>query len=459
MYIYKLNFKQDLWRLYAGLKSKNSVFLDSSLKGEDVSRYSIMGYKPRMMMRSKGEVIEYRDKKGWHKVKGNPLAFLDKILASGREYEAKNCPFPFCGGLIGYISYDMKNMIERLPAKNQDEIGVYDQYWGVYDTFVVQDHADESLYLVSYDREEAKEAAEELEYLAFSRENPFAEGAYIGEFKSNFSRDEYIDAVQKVRWYIRQGDIYQVNLSQRFKFEVKGNTRYIYDVIRRISPAPFAAFLGYEEFDVLSISPERFILVEGDYIETRPIKGTRPRGRNPKEDQALREELANSIKDKAELLMIVDLERNDLGRISRPGTVRVPELFRIKDYATIFHLDSIVTGRLKSGITYEEIIRATFPGGSITGAPKIRSMEIIEELEPVCRGVYTGSIGYIDYRGNCDLNIAIRTAVIKDGWGYYQAGGGLTIDSDPEMEYEETWHKTKSLVLTREEVNKSVCLV
>ncbi|SHG42340.1 aminodeoxychorismate synthase, subunit I [Thermosyntropha lipolytica DSM 11003] len=458
MYLRKLNLKCDLWSLYARLNRKNSFFLDSSLRDDDVGKYSFMGYDPVLMVRSRGDIIEYREGKSFKKVKGNPLSFVDKVLKANQDLRGQKSPFPFAGGIVGYFSYDLKNMIEKLPVKNIDDVGVYDQYWGVYDTFVVEDHRNKSLWLAGYDIEKLNRMEKELEEIAAIR-NPFEEGAYIGEFKANFSREEYVKAIAKVRDYIRQGDIYQVNLSQRFKFEVKGSSRYIYDVIRRISPAPFAAFLSYEEFEVLSISPERFILIAGDYIETRPIKGTRPRGRNPEEDRMLREELACSIKDKAELLMIVDLERNDLGRISRPGTVRVPELFRIKDYATIFHLDSIVTGRLKPGITYEEILRATFPGGSITGAPKIRAMEIIEELEPVCRGVYTGSIGYIDYRGNCDLNIAIRTMVIKDGWGYYQAGGGLTIDSDPEMEYEETWHKTKSLVLTQKEVNRSACLV
>lgn len=458
MYLRRLNLKCDLWGLYARLNRKDSFFLDSSLRDDDVGRYSFMGYNPCMMVRSKGEVIEYSEGGSFKKVKGNPLCFVDKVLAANKHLRAESSPFPFAGGIVGYFSYDLKNMIERLPVKNIDDVGVYDQYWGVYDTFLVEDHRNKSLWIAGYDVKKLNRMQEEVEELD-GIENPFAEGAYIGELIANFSREDYVKAIEKVRDYIRQGDIYQVNLSQRFQFEVKGNTRYIYDVIRRISPAPFAAFLSYEEFEVLSISPERFILIKDDYIETRPIKGTRPRGRNTEEDMRMRKELEESIKDRAELLMIVDLERNDLGRISRPGTVKVPELFRIKDYATIFHLDSIVTGRLKPGITYEEILRATFPGGSITGAPKIRSMEIIEELEPVCRGVYTGSIGYIDYRGNCDLNIAIRTMVIKNGQGYYQAGGGLTIDSDPEMEYEETWHKTKSLVLTREEVNRSVCLV
>lgn len=458
MYIRRLNLKCDLWGLYARLNRKNSFFLDSSLRDGDVGRYSFMGYNPSMMVRSRGDIIEYSEGSGFKKVKGNPLAFVDKVLKANKNLPGVKSPFPFAGGIVGYFSYDLKNMIERLPVKNVDDVGVYDQYWGVYDTFVVEDHRNKNLWIAGYDIEKLNRMGEELEEIDGIK-NPFTEGAYIGEFQANFSQPDYVKAIEKVRDYIRQGDIYQVNLSQRFKFEVKGSSRYIYDVIRRISPAPFAAFLSYEEFEVLSISPERFILIDGDYIETRPIKGTRPRGRNPEEDKLMREELAYSIKDKAELLMIVDLERNDLGRISQPGTVKVPELFRIKDYATIFHLDSIVTGRLKPGITYEEILRATFPGGSITGAPKIRAMEIIEELEPVCRGIYTGSIGYIDYRGNCDLNIAIRTMVIKDGWGYYQAGGGLTIDSDPEMEYEETWHKTKSLVLTQKEVNRSVCLV
>ena len=457
MYLRKLNLGLDLWQLYARLNRKNSFFLDSSLRDIDVGRYSFMGYGPCMIVRSKGNVIEYSKGQGFKKIEGNSLSLVDKVLDLHKDLRRTSCPFPFAGGIVGYFSYDLKNLIEKLPLKNTDDIGVYDQYWGVYDTFVVEDHQNNTMWTVGYDLDRLNKMHEELEAAAWE-DDPLTEGAYIGELNSNFSREDYIKAVDKARNYMRQGHIYQVNLSQRFQFEVKGNSRHIYDVVRRINPAPFSAFLSYEEFEVLSMSPERFVLVDGDYIETRPIKGTRPRGRNPEEDIRMRRELAKSTKEQAELLMVVDLERNDLGKISRPGTVKVLELFRIKEYATVFHLDSIIAGRLKPGTTYEEILRATFPGGSITGAPKIRSMEIIEELEPVCRGIYTGSVGYIDYRGNCDLNIAIRTMVLKNGKGYYQAGGGITIDSDPEMEYEESWHKTKSIVLVREKVNNSVCL-
>ncbi|MBU1037531.1 MAG: aminodeoxychorismate synthase component I, partial [Candidatus Omnitrophica bacterium] len=259
--------------------------------------------------------------------------------------------------------------------------------------------------------------------------------------KSNFTKRSYIDAVRTAKRYIKKGDIYQVNISQRFKAKLSGDPFDLYARLRRCSPAPFASYLNFNDVAILSSSPERFLLKRGDYIETRPIKGTRPRGASPSLDAALETELKHSAKDMAEHIMIVDLERNDLGRICKYGSIRPTESVVIEKYANVSHLVSTVAGTLKKGKDPVDCLIAAFPGGSITGAPKIRSMEIIDELESVKRSVYTGAIGYIGFDGNMDTSIVIRAFIAKGNDIYFQVGGGIVADSDPEKEYEETLHK------------------
>jgi para-aminobenzoate synthetase component 1 len=263
--------------------------------------------------------------------------------------------------------------------------------------------------------------------------------------KSNFSCEEYLKAVERAKEYILAGDIFQVNLSQRFEADLTIPPYELYRRLRRINPAPFASYLNFAGVSVVSASPERFLKLQGDWVETRPIKGTRPRGKSAEEDRALAQELLSSIKDRAENVMIVDLERNDLGRVCRYGTVRVVELAILETYPTVFHLTSTVRGRLCPDKTRIDLLKATFPGGSITGAPKVRAMEIIDELEPTRRSVYTGSIGYLSFSGEMDLNIVIRTFLVKEGKAYFQVGGGIVYDSEPEAEYEETLDKAKAL--------------
>ncbi len=264
---------------------------------------------------------------------------------------------------------------------------------------------------------------------------------------SHFTLAAYCKAVERVKEYIAAGDIFQANLSQRFASPLSFSPWMLYKRLRSINPAPFAAYLSYPELVIASASPERFLKVKHGVVETRPIKGTRPRGKDPEEDRRLRTELLSSAKDRAELTMIIDLERNDLGRVCSFGSVHVPELIVLEEYPTVFHLVATVRGTLAPGKDLVDLLKATFPGGSITGAPKIRAMEIIEELEPVTRGVYTGAIGDLGFDGSADLNIVIRTFIIKDGWAYFQVGGGIVADSDPEMEYWETIHKGRALML------------
>jgi para-aminobenzoate synthetase component 1 len=272
--------------------------------------------------------------------------------------------------------------------------------------------------------------------------------AAIG-LRSTFTHRGYLDAVARVREYIVAGDIFQANLSQRFQAPLPGPPFEVYRRLRRRNPAPFAAYLGFEDVTVLSASPERFLRLDHDRrVETRPIKGTRPRGLVPMHDAALGRALAESEKDRAENLMIVDLLRNDLSRVCRPGTVRVPELFALEQHPTVHHLVSTVVGELDPAADAVDLVRAAFPGGSITGAPKVRAMEIIAELEPTRRGVYCGAIGYLSASGALDTSIVIRTFVTRGGELYFQAGGGIVADSDPELEYREALDKARGLIET-----------
>jgi para-aminobenzoate synthetase component 1 len=270
---------------------------------------------------------------------------------------------------------------------------------------------------------------------------------FVG-LRSTFTHRGYLSAVQRVREYILAGDIFQANLSQRFQAPLTESPGRLYARLRRRNPAPFGAWLSLGGVTVLSVSPERFLRLEGRVVETRPIKGTRPRGLGPMHDEALGKELTESEKDRAENVMIVDLLRNDLSRVCAPGTVRVPELFHLEQHPTVLHLVSTVTGTLRPGHRAADLLRASFPGGSITGAPKVRAMEIIAELEPTQRGPYCGMIGYVSVTGTMDTNIAIRTCVVRGGTVYFSGGGGIVADSEPELEYRETLHKVQGIVRT-----------
>jgi len=368
-----------------------------------------------------------------------------------------NSELPFIGGAVGYLSYDLVHHIEKLPRKAIDDIGIPELYMGFYDWVIVVDHLKAETYLATPELNIAKEAEKIEEITEIIRDNEreynYTIASEVGEYqsislKSNFTKDDYLETIEQVRRYIKSGDIYQANLTQRFTGEVSVSSYELYRDLRRNSPAPFGAFLNFGDVDILSNSPERFIQVRDRIVETRPIKGTRPRGKTIQEDEALKSELLNSKKDRAELLMIVDLERNDLGKVSRTGTVKVPELFELEEYTNVHHLVATVQGELREDKDLVDLIEATFPGGSITGAPKIRAMEIIDELEPTQRSVYTGAIGYLGFDGSLDLNIAIRTIIKKKNQIYFQVGGGITWDSNPKEEYQETLDKAESIIRT-----------
>jgi len=365
---------------------------------------------------------------------------------------------PFTCGAVGYFSYDLKNFTEELPDNAIDDLNMPDCILGFYDTAVVYDNLNRTAYVASSGFPELggsfrnrRRRAERLEEFksrlltsAGSPEGPVVTSGL--PVSSNFSKSSYIEAIQKAKLYIKRGDIYQVNLSQRFVTELRGEPFDLYMRLRRYSPAPFSSYLDFKDIVIASSSPERFLLKRDSYIETRPIKGTRPRGKDDIHDLMLERELISSRKDHAEHIMIVDLERNDLGRICEYGSVRLSEPVVLEKYANVFHLVSTVSGKLRKGLDQVDCLLAAFPGGSITGAPKIRSMEIIDELEGVKRSVYTGAIGYLSFSGDMDTSIVIRTFIIKDRAVYFQVGGGIVADSDPEKEYEETLDKAKGLM-------------
>jgi para-aminobenzoate synthetase component 1 len=436
-----------------------SFFLDSGMDPGKLGRYSFMGSDPFLVLQSRGEEISLIRDGVKENRRGNPFDVVGELLAT---YSLDKCPsgIPFVGGAVGYFSYDLCHFIERLPATAVDDLNLPECYLAFYDTAIAFDHLEGKAYLVSTGFPELEErkrkwrGAEKLEEMksrtlnksSFSGELisiPAEEGIVL---KSNFSHQEYLKAVAIAREYICAGDIFQVNLSQRFEADLNIPPYELYQRLRQINPAPFASYLDFDGVSVVSASPERFLKVHGDWVETRPIKGTRPRSKSMAEDEALSQELLSSAKDRAENVMIVDLERNDIGRVCRYGTVQVTELAILETYPTVFHLTSTVRGRLRSGKNRIDLLKATFPGGSITGAPKVRAMEIIDELEPTRRSVYTGSIGYLSFSGEMDINIVIRTFLIKGEKAYFQVGGGIVYDSEPEAEYEETLDKARALI-------------
>lgn len=426
------------FEIYSLFKDEaNSFILDSGMDEKKLGRYSFIGSRPF-------EIIKCKN------TNENPL---DKLKSKMEKYKIENnTKLPFIGGAVGYLSYDLGNYIEKLPRTAIDDTNVHDLYFCLYDFVIVIDHLEDKKYIATPNINIEKESDLIIEIENIIKNPKFDKTNQNNKnedqsvlLKSNFKKSQYLDAVEKIKFYIKQGDIYQANLTQRFSGKTTLTSYDLYKKLRGISPAPFAAFLNFEELQVLSNSPERFIKCINKKIETRPIKGTRPRGNSTEEDLRLQDELKNSEKDKAELLMIVDLERNDIGRVSKIGTVKVPELFVIEPYANVSHLVATVTGELNDSLDSIDVIKATFPGGSITGAPKIRAMEIIDELEPTQRNVYTGSIGYIGFNGDMDLNIAIRTLIKRDENIHFQVGGGITWDSNPEDEYQETLDKAKSI--------------
>ncbi|HQP09831.1 MAG TPA: aminodeoxychorismate synthase component I [Candidatus Omnitrophota bacterium] len=433
---------------------KHPFFLDSGRNDPGRGRYSFMGFDPFDVFIHQG---------------ADTLDLLQARFyrCAGRDPKGWAAPFsPLTSGIVGCLGYDYGLRQEKIKSSVRDELNLPDAYFGFYDGTITIDHFAQKLYITSSGLPEQdpsrreKKASSRLEELAAEVEAhiediprgkkyfSWGEKNMAVGLKSNFRKEEYIRAVEKALEHIACGDIYQVNLSQRFECDLPGKAcdlLELYGALRDLSPAPFGGYMDAGDFQLISNSPERFLQKRGGLVRTRPMKGTRPRAQDPREDAKMRQEISQSPKEKAELLMITDLLRNDLGRVCAYGSVRVEEMRTIEEYEYVFQATSTVEGLLEKDKDAFDLLRACFPGGSITGCPKIRAMEIIEDLEPARRGMYTGSMGYINFDGGMDLNILIRTLLARRGKIYFHVGSGIVADSDPEKEYEETMVKARSL--------------
>jgi para-aminobenzoate synthetase component 1 len=442
----------------------NVVLLCTSAFDSPSARYSFVAANPFLIFRSFGsrcEISKSQTPDAGPQIQfGDPWHLLDSLMSRFELLDEIDLPFPL-GGCFGYWGYDLKNFTEpKLPRHAVNDLELPDCHVGFYDSLVVCDHHLGKTFVVSTglnadgSRSE-KRARERMEWwrnqiqnTEFSRQdaktpNPESLCAFatLREISSNLSRADFIAAVERAQKYIRAGDIYQVNLSHRLTAQTDLSGWELFHKLSAVSPAPFSAFLDCGDFEIASSSPEQFLRMSGPQIVTRPIKGTRPRDADPTRDAQLAYELQTNAKELAELVMITDLLRNDLGKFCEFGSVQVPELARLEKFAQVQHLVSTVEGRLRNDVTHFAAFASAFPGGSITGAPKFRAMEIIDELEPVSRGPYCGAIGYLGFNRESQLSITIRTAICKDGQAHFNVGAGIVADSNAEAEYEETLAK------------------
>jgi para-aminobenzoate synthetase component 1 len=415
----------------------------------DCARYNILGINPWLSLKADLTHSTIATGKGTYTIEADPLEMLQFLVKNYKLPSSGNYPLPLSSGLLGYLSYDLKDCIEVLPRTSVDDLNLPHLYMVAPSVILVEDRFEnkKTLFISTVGGN-----ADDRKYLfldAISKPAPQYKTTHTANHspvQSCFKREEYMQAIEDIRDYIVRGHVYQVNMSQRFEASFHGDPYELFMSMFARNPAPFFAYINAGDHHIISTSPERFIELRDNRVETRPIKGTRPRGKTPEEDLRYREDLANSKKDDSELSMIVDLLRNDIGKVCSAGSVKVREHKRIEAYENVFHNVSIIDGLLDEGKDAVDLVRATFPGGSITGCPKIRSMEIIDELEPVRRHLYTGSIGYIGFHDTMDLSIAIRTATIKDGRLVFSVGGGIVYDSNPADEYQETLHKGKTLM-------------
>ena len=429
-----------------------SVFLDSNQPDAIHGRYDIISARPKVCITSKNNKNIIDSSSESLSVPGDPFTVLKDYLPTGDakndELKENDLKLPFVGGAIGYFSYDLGRTIEKLPSTAEDDMNLPDMKVGIYAWAIIVDHQKNKSLLVGdkTDSRLRRDWPDLLKYVVSKMQKSRQEFNVLSDVESNLSEEKYSQAFKKIKAYIREGDCYQVNLAQRFNANVEGDVWQAYCMLRSINPSPFSAYLNYSGFQILSNSPERFLSIKDRLVQTKPIKGTRPRSKDLIEDEALLQELSNSKKDQAENVMIVDLLRNDISKNCALGSVKVPKLFDIESYPNVHHMVSTITGKLRDQRSSIDLLRGSFPGGSITGAPKLRSMEIIEELEPHRRGIYCGAIGYISNDGNMDTNIAIRTILHKDQKMYFYAGGGIVFDSEVDAEYQETFDKAAAMM-------------
>ncbi len=442
-----LDFNYTPFELFKKLQHKRgTILLESTMQHPDLSRKSIIVTDPvAIISLENGELFSYTDR-GKNKITESPLDYFKSIL---NQYKTNEDGEEFSGGLVGYFSYDFGCSFEKVKLTKPRSTFLPDIFFGVYEWGLHYDHYKEE-WKISGIGDIHKAAENILVQLKNKSENysqPFVEiPTKKNIIQSNISHNDYLSAVTRSKEYIAAGDIYQVNLSQQFSGDINIPPLVLYKRLREMNPAPFSALMCVGENDwVLSSSPELFLDVQRKNVETRPIKGTIQRGKTHEEDEKLKRELFNSPKDNAELLMIVDLERNDLNRVCKTGSVTVPDLKMVETYASVHHLVARICGELRNDCDIVDLIVSAFPGGSITGAPKIRAMQIIDELEPNKRGVYTGAIGYIGFNKSAKFNIAIRTMTYESGKVTIGVGGGIVADSDPEKEFQETLDKAAAM--------------
>ena len=439
-----LPWRQDAAEYYFAPLSASpwAMMLHSGYANHPHSRYDIVVAEPRITLVTRGKTTDISHADGTVTTsQDDPLALLHDALASCAFNEAAIPDLPFIGGAVGLFGYDLGRRFENLPQLAQADINVPDMAVGVYDWALIVDHHRQVVTLLSYGDVHARQAW--LAQQSAPTAQPFT---LTSRWQSNMSREQYGEKFRQVQAYLQSGDCYQVNLAQRFQASYQGDEWQAFVRLNHSNRAPFSAFLRFDDSAILSLSPERFIQLEQGQIQTRPIKGTLPRLDDPQADAEQANRLANSAKDRAENLMIVDLMRNDIGRVAVPGSVRVPELFVVEPFPAVHHLVSTITAMLPPTLHATDLLRAAFPGGSITGAPKVRAMEIIDELEPHRRNAWCGSIGYLSACGNMDTSITIRTVTATQGTLYCSAGGGLVADSEEAAEYQETFDKVNRIL-------------
>ncbi len=441
-----------------------AFLLESVEGGEHVARYSFLGTQPLLLFRSKDDTVlieregslqVYRLRKG-----EDPLHVLKRTMAQFHFVVQPDLP-RFCGGFVGYIAYDIVRFFERLPELTEDDLQLPDCYLMLADSILVFDHLRRKMRIivnafVNADPAKVYDAAVErieaiIHRLRTTALNPHQVALptkeFTAEVSSNFTKEGFCEIVERAKEYIAAGDIIQAVLSQRFQTQVSAAPFNIYRALRSINPSPYMFYLSFGDLKLVGSSPEILVSCFGTKVITRPLAGTRPRGKTPEEDEALERELLSDPKERAEHIMLVDLGRNDLGRVCKIGTVKTTELMKVERYSHVMHIYSTVEGELDTS-RYDvfDALRATFPAGTVSGAPKIRAMEIIEELEPTKRGPYAGSVGYFSFNGNMDMAITIRTIVLKGNTAFVQAGAGIVADSVPEREFQETVNKAKALL-------------
>ena len=427
MKVIEISEPPSLARLVQSFGSKRLPFvLESSQSNDGLGEWSFFGAEPL-------QVIQ-----GCH---------LGELREAMQPFQVpERAEVPFVGGAVGYLAYDYGRRIENLPSIAIDDRGIPDMQFGIYDGVAAYHHTSGKLYLIAHGfREAADQIVERLRNWLECTVDDGVEPISQGPWEWNLSKGQFYAAVGRIRDYIAEGDVYQVNLSRRARCTFSGSGLDLYGALRAGNPAPYAAYLSTGEFELLSTSPEQFLRKQGRDLVTRPIKGTRPRSGASEPDRLSEAALRASAKDRAELLMIVDLERNDMGRVADFGSVRVDNLYQLEHYKTVIHQTAQVSAKLAEGKDIYDALEALFPGGSITGAPKVRAMEIIEALEPTRRGAYCGSVGYIGFNEDAEFNIAIRSLHLKDGVLDYQVGGGIVWDSEPESEYQETMDKGRAI--------------